>query len=46
MKLLSEISERFSLNDDAADLSILYEVTNFQAESNDFHFWDNYDDFE
>ena len=31
--LLREIAERFSPDDSAADLSILYETTGFQAES-------------
>jgi len=39
MKLLKEISEQFSPEDSAADLSILYEVTGFQAESDNFLFW-------
>ena len=46
MKLLREIAEQFSVEDSAADLSILYEVTGFQGESENFQFWDNYADFE
>jgi len=44
--LLKEISEMFSPEDSAADMSILYEVTGYQAESENFQFWDNYGDFE
>ena len=44
--LLQEISERFSAEDDAADLSILYEVTGYKAESQNFEFWSAYTDFE
>lgn len=36
VKLLNEISEQFSTEDNAADLSILYEVTGFMAESDNF----------
>ena len=36
MALLTEIAEQFSPEDNAADLSILYEVTGFQAESDNF----------
>ena len=36
----------FSPEDSAADMSILYEVTGYQAESDNFQFWDNYGDFE
>ena len=46
MALLTEIAEQFSPEDNAADLSILYEVTSFQAESDNFQYWDNYQDFE
>ena len=46
VNLLKEISETFSPEDSAADLSILYEVTGFQAESDNFEFWENYQDFE
>ena len=46
IKLLMEISEQFSVEDNAADLSILYEVTGFRAESENFQYWDNYADFE
>ena len=46
VKLLMEISEQFSPEDSAADLSILYETTGFQAESDNFQFWENYQDFE
>ena len=41
-----EISEQFSTEDNAADLSILYEVTGYMAESDNFQYWDNYADFE
>ena len=44
--LLQEISEQFSPEDSAADMSILYEVTGFQTESENFQFWENYRDFE
>lgn len=27
-------------------MSILYEITGYQAESDNFEFWDNYGDFE
>ena len=46
LMLLQEIAERFSTDDDAADLSILYEITGFQAESQNFEFWTAYNDFE
>ena len=46
VELLKEISEQFSPEDSAADLSILYEVTGFQAESENFQFWQNYQDFD
>lgn len=46
VKLLKEISKEFSPEDSAADLSILYEVTGFQAESDNSAFWENYQDFE
>ena len=41
-----EISEQFSPEDSATDLSILYEVTGFQGLSDNFQFWENYQDFE
>ena len=41
-----EIQEQFKPEDSAADLSILYEVTGFQAESDNYQYWDNYKDFE
>ena len=44
--LLKEISEHFSPEDSAADMSILYEVTGLQTESENFQFWENYKDFE
>ena len=44
--LLTEISNQFCPDDSAADLSILYEVTGFQAESENFQFWENYQDFD
>ena len=43
---MTEISEQFSPEDSAADMSILYEVTGFQTESENFQFWENYKDFE
>ena len=43
---MKEIVENFSPEDSAADLSILYETTGFQAESENFQFWENYKDFE
>ena len=46
VNLLQEIAEKFSVEDSAADLSILYEVTGYQAESQNFEFWENYQDFE
>ena len=47
LQLLKEISGQFSPKDSAADLSILYEVTGFQAESDNFdEYWENYIDFE
>ena len=46
LMLLQEIAERFSTEDDAADLSILYEITGYQAESQNFEFWSAYTDFE
>ena len=45
-ELLKTIVENFSPEDSAADLSILYETTGFQAESENFQFWENYKDFE
>ena len=42
---MTEIAEQFSPEDNAADLSILYEVTGFQANYDDFD-WDGYQDFE
>ena len=45
-ELLKEIVENFSPEDSAADLSILYETTGFQAENENFQFWENYKDFE
>ena len=44
--LLKEISEKFSPEDSAADLSILFETTGFQADSENFEFWENYRDFD
>ena len=44
--MLIEISEQFCTEDNAADLSILYEVTGFMAESDNYAYWDNYTDFE
>ena len=41
-----EISEQFSPDESAADMGILYEVTGFQAESANYEFWDQYQDFE
>ena len=46
LALLKEISEQFCVEDSAADLSILYETTGFQAESDNFEYWENYQDFE
>ena len=47
LKLLREIAEKFSIDDSAADLGILYEVTGFRGVSqNDYQFWDNYADFD
>ena len=46
MKLLREIADQFSVEDSAADLSILFEVTGFQGDSDNFQFWENYVDFE
>ena len=45
-ELLKTIVQNFSPEDSAADLSILYETTGFQAESENFQFWENYKDFE
>ena len=45
--LFKDLLELFSPEDDAADLSILYEITGYQAESENREFWDGYgDDFE
>ena len=38
--------EQFSPEDSDADMRILYEVTGFKAESDNFKFWENYGDFE
>ena len=46
IRLLQDISDHLSPEDDAADLSILYEVTGFQGESQNFEFWSAYTDFE
>ena len=46
VKLLSEIVEQFRSEDNDADMSILYEVTGFKADSSDATFWHNYQDFE
>ena len=43
---MREIAENFSPSDSAADLSILYEVTGYRADNENFEFWDNYRDFE
>ena len=41
------LSELFSPKDDATDLSLLYEITGYQAESENREFWDGYgDDFD
>ena len=37
--LLTEIAERFRPDDGAADLSILYEVTGYQGESQNVQKW-------
>ena len=44
--LLTEILERFSPDHSNADLSILYEVTGYQGESQNIQFWQNYQDFD
>ena len=44
--LLTEIAQKFCPDDNAADLSILYEVTGYQCESQNFQFWENYQDFD
>ena len=46
LMLLQEISQRFSAEDDVADLSILFEVTGYKSESQNFYFWSEYTDFE
>ena len=46
VKLLTEIVQQFRSEDNDADLSILYEVTGFKADSNELNFWDNYQDFD
>ena len=43
---MKEIAENFSPSDSAADLSILYEVTGYRADIENFEFWENYRDFE
>ena len=45
VKLLIELSDQFSPEDSVADLSILYEVTGFQANCDDFD-WESYQDYE
>ena len=45
VKLLIELSDQFSPEDSVADLSILYEVTGFQANCDDFD-WGGYQDYE
>ena len=39
LKLLEEIVEEFSPQDNATDLGILFEVTGFQANTEDDQFW-------
>ena len=46
VQLLKEISDSFSPGDNAADLGILYEITGFKADSENFEFWEQYRDFE
>ena len=45
--LFKDLSELFSPKDDASDLSLLYEITGYQAETENRKFWDSYgDDFD
>ena len=46
LALLREIANTFNLQDSAADLAILYEVTGFKVEADSFEFWESYGDFE
>lgn len=46
MILLKEIAEQFSIDDNAADLGILYECTGFRGSNENDEFWANYKDFE
>ena len=46
LALLREITDTFNLQDSAADLAILYEVTGFKAEADTYEFWESYGDFE
>ena len=43
---MKEIVKQFSPGENKADLSILYEVTGFQTEVEDYQFWENYADFD
>ena len=45
MSLLREISEHFNC-EEAADLSILYEVTGYKGYSQSHSFWEGYTDYE
>ena len=45
LELLQMLTDNFTLND-RADLSILYEVTGYQGESDDLQFWVNYQEIE
>lgn len=46
LKLLKEIADQFTASESAADMSILYETTGFQADCEELAFWENYQDFE
>ena len=47
LKLLKEIEDEFRPEENAADLSILYEITGYQAEPPiGSAYWDSYEDFE
>ena len=47
LALLKEINDEFRPDENAADLSILYEVTGFQADAPiGAAYWDSYQDFE
>lgn len=45
VSLLKEIAEQFAIEDNAADLGILFECTGFKGFTENDEFWVNYNDF-